>query len=285
MKKNLMMRVASALLVAVLLTTCAISGTFAKYVTSATSNDHARVAYWGFQSSNTLDITNLFSDSYKGKTDNTKDVVKSADGDDVIAPGTTGTITFSFAWDEDTSKTVYDEGVRNINGDTAGVVFTNKYGPEVAYTFEVEVVGTCSPLIKNNKNIVWFLDGEIAPAYTKDTIMYEKGTFDALVQAIEALSGEADGAKDYAPNTLPAKFGKDDTEHTITWAWLYDADDYVVESDVASETVNAYAGTYAVSDTTTIKNYNQDEYDTFMANAAVLDDVVIKITITATQID
>ena len=46
MKKNRMMRVASALLVAVLLTTCAISGTFAKYVSTATGEDAARVAYW-----------------------------------------------------------------------------------------------------------------------------------------------------------------------------------------------------------------------------------------------
>ena len=282
MKKNLMMRVASALLVAVLLTTCAISGTFAKYVTSATSNDHARVAYWGFQSSNTLDITNLFSDSYKDSTG--ANVVKSADGDDVIAPGTTGTITFKFAWDELTSKTVYDEGDRDINGDTAGVVFTNKYGPEVAYTFHVDVDGECSPLIKNNKNIVWFLDGKRA---TDAAGIEDVGTFGALLAAIRDLAGDGhtDGSKDYAPNTLPTAFGKDDTEHTITWAWLYDADDYVVESDVAAATVEANEETYAVSDANTIKNYNQDEYDTFMANAGVLDDVVIKITITATQID
>jgi len=47
MKKNVMMRVASALLVAVLMTTCAISGTFAKYTTSKTDSDSARVAKWG----------------------------------------------------------------------------------------------------------------------------------------------------------------------------------------------------------------------------------------------
>ena len=44
MKKNKMMRIASALLVAVILTTCAISGTFAKYVTSTPGSDSARVA-------------------------------------------------------------------------------------------------------------------------------------------------------------------------------------------------------------------------------------------------
>ena len=47
MKKNVMMRVASVLLVAVLLTTCAISGTFAKYTTGDAGHDTARVAKWG----------------------------------------------------------------------------------------------------------------------------------------------------------------------------------------------------------------------------------------------
>ena len=42
-----MMRVASALLVAVLLSTCAISGTFAKYVTEGSGSDTARVAKFG----------------------------------------------------------------------------------------------------------------------------------------------------------------------------------------------------------------------------------------------
>ena len=45
MKKNVMMRVASALLVAVLLSTCTISGTFAKYVTTSSGNDNAEVMF------------------------------------------------------------------------------------------------------------------------------------------------------------------------------------------------------------------------------------------------
>ena len=48
MKKNRAMRLAALLLVAVLMSTCGISGTFAKYVTEVSSEDSARVAYWGF---------------------------------------------------------------------------------------------------------------------------------------------------------------------------------------------------------------------------------------------
>ncbi|MFR0985955.1 MAG: hypothetical protein ACLSFZ_04975 [Frisingicoccus sp.] len=44
MKKNRMMRLASSLLVLTLLTTCVISGTFAKYTTQAGGSDTARVA-------------------------------------------------------------------------------------------------------------------------------------------------------------------------------------------------------------------------------------------------
>ena len=47
MKKNVLMRAASGLLVATMLTTCAISGTFAKYVTQDKGGDIARVAKWG----------------------------------------------------------------------------------------------------------------------------------------------------------------------------------------------------------------------------------------------
>ena len=47
MKRNKMMRIASVLLVAVLLSTCVISGTFAKYTTSNSATDSARVAKWG----------------------------------------------------------------------------------------------------------------------------------------------------------------------------------------------------------------------------------------------
>ena len=94
MKKNVMMRVASALLVAVLLTTCSISGTFAKYVTQDDASDAARVAKWGVA----LQVFgNLYGETYKDTiiANNSTDPAitvqandhASAD-DDVVAPGT-----------------------------------------------------------------------------------------------------------------------------------------------------------------------------------------------------
>ena len=100
MKKNRMMRAASALLVAVLMTTCTISGTFAKYISSANGSDNARVAAWG------VGVTaygeEVFVEDYKnaaggnvaatGAMGEVITVSSSVDDEDVIAPGTKGTL-------------------------------------------------------------------------------------------------------------------------------------------------------------------------------------------------
>lgn len=84
MKKNNFMRIASVLMVLTLLSTCAISGTFAKYVTSADATDSAHVAKWGVK------ITangSTFATSY----DNTNAPSVKAEGSyNVVAPGTSG---------------------------------------------------------------------------------------------------------------------------------------------------------------------------------------------------
>ena len=128
MKKNKMMRTASVLLVAVLLSTCAICGTFAKYVTAHSDSDEARIAYWGFKET-TFEIDDLFQASYEsGK-------VASKDGtDDVIAPGTAGQVDFSFKPQ-------------------------NEKAPEVAYKITVSTTGSeIANDIATNPNIQWKLD-------------------------------------------------------------------------------------------------------------------------------
>ncbi|MBO5735516.1 MAG: hypothetical protein J6S15_05390 [Clostridia bacterium] len=86
MKKNTMMRLASVLLIAVLMSTCAISGTFAKYVTSDTAQDSARVAKWGV----TVNVEGeSFARAYDGNTVSFNTVVSNND-DDLLAPGTKG---------------------------------------------------------------------------------------------------------------------------------------------------------------------------------------------------
>lgn len=95
MKKNRMMRLASVMLVAVLMTTCTISGTFAKYVTEGTGTDSARVAKWGVKVTGN---GTTFAEKYE--TDDstagvgTYSVISStpagANTDHIVAPGTDG---------------------------------------------------------------------------------------------------------------------------------------------------------------------------------------------------
>lgn len=101
MKKNVMMRLASFLLVAVLISTSAISGTYAKYTTQDSGSDTARVAKWGVE----LQVVgNLYGDTYvnnivKDANDEGNNIrVQSVDkSTDVVAPGTQNTEGFTFS--------------------------------------------------------------------------------------------------------------------------------------------------------------------------------------------
>ena len=186
MKKNRMMRLASGLLVAVLLTTSVISGTFAKYTTSASSQDSARVANWGFDNAATIQINNLFQTSYDK---NVNGVV------DVIAPGTTNSASFQFTYNEQ-----------------------NEYAPEVAYTFSVLVTdSTCDIDIANNKNIQWRLNS--------NDVEGTWGDWGTLLESIKALSGDADGIKEDTAGQLPDAFKAEDIVHEIEWQWLFEGNE------------------------------------------------------------
>ena len=85
MKKNKILRLASVMLMLCLITTCAISGTFAKYTTNGTGSDTARVAKWGVTV--TVSGVSLFDTTY-----NSDKVLSSETDVKVVAPGTSGTL-------------------------------------------------------------------------------------------------------------------------------------------------------------------------------------------------
>ncbi|MCD8363979.1 MAG: hypothetical protein LUC98_13670 [Lachnospiraceae bacterium] len=92
MKKNKLMRLASGLMVLTLLSTCAISGTYAKYVTSGSGSDSARVAKFGVE---VTAASTMFSETYELHDSTqtgvgTHSVVSSATGEKLVAPGTSG---------------------------------------------------------------------------------------------------------------------------------------------------------------------------------------------------
>lgn len=95
MKKNIAMRVAAILFILTMISTCAFSTTFAKYVTSANTEDSARVAKWGVVISPQAPTRSAFSATYE-KTDTTCTFTNTVDGgsEKVMAPGTGGSLIY-----------------------------------------------------------------------------------------------------------------------------------------------------------------------------------------------
>ena len=91
MKNNKLFKAATLLMALTLITSCFVSGTFAKYTTTGGGKDSARVAKFGV----TVDAsTDTFSASYDGSNV----TVESQGSDKVIAPGTSGTaVTFTIS--------------------------------------------------------------------------------------------------------------------------------------------------------------------------------------------
>ena len=85
MKKNIAMRVAAFLFILTMISTCAFATTFAKYTTSGSTEDTARVAKWGVTVTAAAEET-LFEDTYDGT------VISAVTDEDVVAPGTEGTL-------------------------------------------------------------------------------------------------------------------------------------------------------------------------------------------------
>lgn len=147
MKKNKAMRLASVLLVLVLLTSSVVGGTFAKYTTKNDASAQARVAYWGFEAPATIQF-DLFDHNDDG-------VLKNG----LLAPGTKNTINFEF--------------INSKAGDRA---------PEVDYQVTVTTTGSEAPSAELDAKIDWFYNGntytdwaDFIGAIEAETKSYEAG--------------------------------------------------------------------------------------------------------------
>ena len=192
--KNKFMRIAAVMLMLCLVTTCAISGTFAKYTTEATATDTARVAKWGVTVIAPADSTanTTFNKTY-AKDDSSftlaADTVVATT--DVIAPGTTGTLaTPSVSGTPEVAVRVTLDATLALENWTVGV---DEYCPLV---FKV---GTTE--------------------YKIDT------TNDTIAKLIAAVEGAIEAySADYAANTdLSANV--QDSIPDVTWTWEYEGDD------------------------------------------------------------
>ena len=204
MKKNNMMRIASVLLVAVLLSACVISGTFAKYVTSDTSTDSARVAKFGVVVD--IAVDGAFAAEYDADTTANdtqgvaiaKTVVAANGTDNILAPGTKGDLLAS----------------ATIEGT-----------PEVAVNVKYEATLTLAG---------WEVDGEYyCPlVITVDETEFKGNDYDSAAEFIAAVEAALDSDKNYAPTTDLA------AEHAVTWEWAFTGNDDVKDTALGDAAVN-----------------------------------------------
>ncbi len=186
MKKNKMMRTASVLLVAALMTTSMISGTFAKYTTSATGTDTARVAKFGVNiTANGTTFAKEYTNDSSAKT-----VVSSETDKNVVAPGTKG-----------------DMAKMTLTG-TPEVAVKVSYEGKFDLNDQWNASGSfyCPLVIKVNNSEVSTSDCTTAEDFEK-----------AVNDAISKYSTE------YAPGTNLADKGNDSL--TVSWEWPYAGDD------------------------------------------------------------
>lgn len=257
--KNKMMRAAAIMMALVLVTSCFVGGTFAKYVTSGQGSDSARVAKWGVEVTVGTDTDkDIFKTEYATHNNDYKETittsVKSSDTDKLVAPGTSGHIDFSISgkpetavkidiiFDDDTIKDV----VIPVGTEVAGYTLTTEYRPVV---FKLQKATDTSGVIS------W--------------INLEQGSLAKVIAKAEALSAS------YGPNS--------DLEgnYRIEWEWAFEVED--------SE--NTIMGTV---DNGEPEKVSVDKLDTYLGNCAdaavtpatgVSTSIEFSFDITVTQID
>ncbi len=211
MKKNKTMRFASLLMVMTLLSTCAISGTFAKYVTEGSASDSARVAKWGVTVTATSDG---FEKSYAADDDDTTFEQTVIATEDVVAPGTSGTLT-----DVTLSGT-----------------------PEVAVKVSYEAELTLSN---------WEIgEDEYCPiVITVEGTEYTcTGTVAEFESAVEGAI--ADCTKEYAANTDLNTIGTD--APSVSWKWAYEGNDDTNDTALGDAAAEGNAAEIKLEVTTTV---------------------------------
>ena len=265
MKKTKSLRVEVGMLALTLVTSCFVSGTFAKYVTKATGDgtDLARVAKWG------VEINAGAGDLFK------KVYAKDAEGE-----LTDGKTNLAITNTVEADVKVVAPGTKNDNGG----FFSLKGQPEVAVNVKIEMTGKDGGAITD---VV--LPAGTYKDYTGTATEFTIAEGDDYHPVVFTLK---DGAttlktgtladiqtylngfnKDYAPGTDLSKiFGNDGTGvYTLAWAWEYGKFD----EDTGHDQADTYLGQLIADPTNT-------EVPTGVTVSTAFDFV---INITVTQID
>ena len=240
-----MMRLASAMMVLTLMSTSVISGTFAKYVTSDSATDTARVAKWGVTV-----VQEGPQEIFAAEYDDVGGTVKSSNEDKLVAPGTKNTAGLKFKI-TGTPEVSCKIEIKSTN--IKDVVL--KAGD---YVDDPTTGGAIDPfnLGADYTPVVYTMTGNNIGGTGVDTL---SGTLEDVLTAFDSLSCTV------SPNTdLGAKFGT----YVLTWAWEFEnADPAIMKVNDRNDTL---LGNYAAG--TTVENASST-------------DIHFDLEITVTQID
>lgn len=227
MKKNQAMRVAGALFVATMLSTSIVSGTYAKYVTSGSANDSARVAKFG------VVVTangSLFDKTYLKATSNTPG-------------GSTGDGSDNTALTVEATENVVAPGTKNDTGLTFSVTGTPEVDVKVQFTI---AEGTKDVFLGKGDNLPDMTTSDITDDFNNESdyypIVYKlsgnifknttitgtgadidtingtaTGSLTQIAAVLDALNGTTDGIYVDAGTNLATVIG----DLTLTWEWAF----------------------------------------------------------------
>lgn len=219
MKKNWTMRVGVSMLALTLFTSCFVGGTFAKYVTSGSGSDTARVAKFG------VTVTGegtTFATSYdKDDTTYTAGTVTVQSTNDVVAPGTKGNMAaFTLSGTPEVAVKVSYEATQFDLGEN----WKDKDGD---YYCPLEItVGTTT------------LKG------TDDTYTSVDDFETAVKNAIAAYS------KTYEPGTDLSTKGDD--KLAVSWVWAFEGNDDTKDTYLGDQAATATAADITLEVTATV---------------------------------
>lgn len=240
MKKNVFLKLASALLVLCLASTCAIGTTFAKYTTADSAADTARVAKWGITvaASGTLFGTNYAATSADTIVATSQNV-SSSNTENIVAPGTKNDVGFQVSITGEQPEVQYAVSasatdIKDIvlNKGSYGVMVKVK-GLNAATNLKglYSLIGTT--YTKITTDTLWTSGDnyyELHDAVTFDTDYYPI-TWKVTNSGVDAIA-TTHNLKDIVDD-MTANLDKLDgnakapinATYTLTWAWAFEVDD------------------------------------------------------------
>ncbi len=214
MRKSKTMRAAVLLLALVLITSCFVGGTFAKYITTADGGDSARVAKWGV----TLEVGNSGDTSGFKTSYNTDDSTYSS------------TITTSVS----SENAVVAPGTKS---DANGISFKISGTPEVATKVTISMTNMEEIFLGTGDTAYYPVTFKLERKSTSDNNWSKVA--EGKLSNIQTALTTANSVNQFAPGV------KLDNEYRLTWEWPFgsttnDVNDTALGNLMAGKTVSGY---------------------------------------------